>query len=118
MECVKMKLAPLAIFAAIVGFALIFTPVFLLSGGTVATGQSTSFSPVFGNGLINVSQNTNATYNILVAGALTTSANESGGQTQGLSNGWSLFGPSLVVVVGVAVAGIAYFIVRKGLMGL
>lgn len=113
-----MKLAPLAIFAAIVGFALIFAPAFLLSGGTVTTGQSTSFSPIFGNGLINASQNANATYNILVAGALTTSANESGGQAQGLSNGWSLFGPSLVVVVGVAVAGIAYFIMRKGLMGL
>lgn len=118
LESAKMKLAPLAIFAAIVGFALIFTPVFLLSGGTVAIGQSTNFSPVFGTGLINASQKTDASYNVLVAGALTTSVNESGGQVQDYSSGGLLLGPSLVVVIGVAVAIIAYFVIRKNPLGL
>jgi hypothetical protein len=110
-----MKLAPLAMFAVIVGFALVFTPVFLLNGGTVTVGQWTSFSPS-GSGLINASQKANVSYTIVVAGALTTSANESGGQVQGYSNGWWLLGPSLVMVVGVAVSAIAYFIIRKGLI--
>lgn len=113
-----MKLATLAIFALIVGFMLTFTPVFLLSGGTVAMGQSTSFSSIFGTGSINASQKTDASYNMVVAGALTTSVNESGGQAQVYSNGGLLLGPSLVVVVGVAVAAIAYFVDRKGLIGL
>jgi len=112
-----MKLAPIAIFAVIIGFALIFTPVFLLSSGTVTMGRSTSFSQG-GTSSINASQKANASYTIVFAGALTTSTNESGGQAEVYSNGWLLLGPSLVIVVGLAIAAIAYFIMRKGMIGL